>query len=256
MKEKNLRLKKHLGQHFLINESITQEIVNLLPKDKQFNLLEVGPGAGALTKYLLQLENVNYKAIEADEEKVQYLVKTFPNHADKFLLGSFLDMDLPFEEEFIIIGNFPYNISSQIMFQILDWIPKVTQVIGMFQKEVAQRIVAEHGSKDIGILSVFTACFFKRHYHFDVPPEDFNPPPKVYSGVIKLDYIGNKYHIEDYPRFKKFVKILFSKRRKTLRNVLKPLLSSEILSDSFFDYRIEQISISEIVDLYKQHYEK
>lgn len=256
MKEKNLRLKKHLGQHFLVNETISQEIVNLLPKDKKYNLLEVGPGAGALTKYLLQIENINYKAIEADEEKVRFLEKKFPDHAAKFSLGSFLEMDLPFEDDFIIIGNFPYNISSQIMFKILDWTPHVSSVIGMFQKEVAKRIVAEHGSKDIGILSVFTACFFDRQYHFDVPPEDFNPPPKVYSGVIKLNYIGNKYQIKDYPRFKKFVKILFSKRRKTLRNVLKPLFSPEILADSFFNNRIEQISISEIVDLYKQHYGK
>lgn len=258
MANHKLRLKKSLGQHFLINEQICIDIVDLLPEFKEkVNLLEVGPGGGALTKYLLNLKNINYKAIEADEEKIRYLSDQYPYHQDAFILGSVLDLESPFgEEEFIVIGNFPYNISSPIMFKLLEWMPKVTRMVGMFQKEVAQRIVSEHGSKDFGILSVYTACYFDRVYHFDVPAENFNPPPKVNSGVISLEYVGNRYDIDDFEHFKKFVKLLFSQRRKTLRNVLKSSFDPEILKDEFFNNRIEQISIPEIINLYKEHYVK
>lgn len=250
-----MRYKKSLGQHFLVNEEKCLEIVRLLPEVESLRVLEVGPGGGALTKYLLKIPNIQYKAIEADHEKVTYLNNTFSKYADSFHIGSFLDMEPPFQEPFIVIGNFPYNISSPIMFKILEWQDRVTHVIGMFQKEVAKRIVAPHGSKDFGILSVFTERFFDRSYHFDVPPEDFIPPPKVYSGVIRLDYTGDKFNIQNEKQFNQFVKLAFSQRRKTLRNVFKSSFEATELENEFFNKRIEQVSISELVDLYKKRYE-
>lgn len=255
MRDTRMHLKKSLGQHFLINEERCVDIVELLPDIKPLNVLEVGPGGGAITKYILEIPGINYRAIEADNQKVKFLQKQFPAFKDDFILGSFLEMDKPFEEPFIVIGNFPYNISSQIMFKVLDWVPDVTHVIGMFQKEVAKRIIAEHGSKDFGILSVLTDLHFDRVYHFDVPPEDFRPAPKVNSGVIRLDFIGNRFEIENEAGFKKFVKVAFSQRRKTLRNVLKSHFDPEELKDDFFNNRIEQVSISALVNLYKSKYE-
>lgn len=253
--EQRMKYKKSLGQHFLINEEKCQEIVNLLPKIERLSVLEVGPGGGALTKYLLKIPNIHYKAIEADPDKVTYLNQHFPSFSDSFHIGSFLDMEPPFEEPFIVIGNFPYNISSPIMFKILEWKGLVTHVVGMFQKEVAKRIVANEGTKDYGILSVFTERFFDRHYHFDVPPHDFMPAPKVNSGVIRLDYSGDKFDIKNEKTFKQFVKLAFSQRRKTLRNVFKSSFDPQELTDDFYNLRIEQVSIQQLVSLYKKRYE-
>ncbi len=255
MRETRMHLKKSLGQHFLINEDRCIDIVELLPKEKPLNVLEVGPGGGAITKYILKIPGINYRAIEADHQKVKFLQKQFPAYKDDFILGSFLEMEKPFDEPFVVIGNFPYNISSQIMFKVLEWVPDVSHMIGMFQKEVGKRIVANHGTKDYGILSVLTDLHFDREYHFDVPPEDFRPAPKVNSGVIRLDFIGNRFELENEAGFKKFVKVAFSQRRKTLRNVLKSHFDAEVLNDEFFNKRIEHVSIQELVNLYKSKYE-
>ena len=178
-------LKKSLGQHFLKDEIIIKKIIDAVKKESFTNLLEVGPGAGALTKHLASLPNVNFKAVELDEEKVDYLVQKYPLLKDKIIHQSFLDIDKPFDEPFTVIGNFPYNISTQILFKILDWKDEVPCVIGMFQKEVAQRAASKEGSKVYGVLSVLVQAYYDVEYLFDVSNECFNPPPKVQSGVIK-----------------------------------------------------------------------
>ena len=179
-------LKKSLGQHFLKDENICRKIVEELQKCTFSNLLEVGPGGGALTKYLIQLPGVHFKAVEVDDEKVVFLQTTYPVLKDKIIHKSFLDIDKPFEEPFTVVGNFPYNISTQILFKILEWTDAVDGVIGMFQKEVAVRIAAKEGSKVYGVTSVLVQAFFDVVYLFDVSASSFVPPPKVKSGVIKL----------------------------------------------------------------------
>src|SRR5882757_9097130 len=179
-------LKKSLGQHFLRDENISRNIVSALRESAFTRLLEVGPGAGALTKYLLELEGVDFKAVELDDEKVRYLQETWPVLQGKILHASILDMEKPFEGKFTVIGNFPYNISSQILFKMLDWKEDVEAVIGMFQKEVAQRVVAKEGSKIYGVTSVLVQAFFKVEYLFEVQEKSFQPPPKVKSAVIRL----------------------------------------------------------------------
>lgn len=179
-------LKKSLGQHFLKDESVIARIVASLKQDPFTHLLEVGPGAGALTKELILLPAVTFKAVELDEEKVAYLKKKYPELQEKIISASFLDIEVPFEEKFMVIGNFPYNISTQILFKILDWKEQVPVVIGMFQKEVAERAAAPSGSKTYGVLSALVQAYYEVEYLFDVPPDCFNPPPQVMSGVIRL----------------------------------------------------------------------
>ena len=159
-------LKKSLGQHFLKDENICRKIVEALKQLPFQQLLEVGPGGGALTKHLLQLENIDFKAVELDDEKVTYLLRTYPQLKEKIIHQSFLDIEKPFEGPFTVIGNFPYNISSQILFKILDWKDDVECVIGMFQKEVAQRAAAKEGNKTYGVLSVLVQAFYKVEYLF------------------------------------------------------------------------------------------
>lgn len=242
-------LKKSLGQHFLNDEFICKKIVDTLQKHSYSNLLEVGPGAGALTKYLLELENINLKAIELDDEKVLYLKQTFPKLNDKIIHLDFLQALEPFDEEFIVIGNFPYNISTQILFKVLDWKNKVPIVIGMFQKEVAQRVAANFGNKEYGIISVLIQIFYHVEYLFDVPPSCFNPPPKVMSGVIKLTRKQDPIKVCDEKKFKLLVKTAFNQRRKMLRNPLKPLFDSEILQEDIFTKRAEQLSLEDFAML-------
>jgi 16S rRNA (adenine1518-N6/adenine1519-N6)-dimethyltransferase len=179
-------LKKSLGQHFLKDEGICRKIVDELNKCPLQQLVEIGPGAGALTRYLMLIPGINFKAVEVDDEKVDYLKKTFPPLKDKIIHKDFLEIDPPFEDSFTIVGNFPYNISTQIVFRILEWREKVACAVGMFQKEVAQRIAAPEGSKVYGVTSVLTQAYFDVEFLFDVPPEAFNPPPKVMSSVIRL----------------------------------------------------------------------
>lgn len=242
-------LKKSLGQHFLKDETISQKIVEALLNDKPERLLEIGPGGGALTKYLLKIQGVDFRAIELDEEKVQYLYKQYPAIQDKLIHTDFLKAGKPFEEAFTVVGNFPYNISSQIMFKILDWKEEVPRIIGMFQKEVAQRIAARHGNKTYGILSVLIQAFYDTSYLFDVPPESFNPPPKVMSGVIELRLRQDFPEMRSQRHFFNLVKTAFNQRRKMLRNAVKPLFPAEALQDEIFNLRAEQLSVKDFAAL-------
>lgn len=247
-------LKKNLGQHFLHDENMCKKIVGDITHKAGMNLLEIGPGGGALTKYLLEWNDINYKAIELDEEKIVYLKSTYPQMEGKIIHHDILKADMPFEEPFSIIGNFPYNISSPILFKVLDWEPDVEEVIGMFQKEVAQRVCAGSGNKTYGILSVLIQAFFKVEYLFDVHENCFTPPPKVKSGVIRLTNSKNPYGIENKRKFKTLVKTAFGQRRKTLKNALKGILPAEALQDPVMSKRAEQLDINDFVQLYKQYY--
>jgi len=230
-----------------------RKIVASLSIHKGMQLVEIGPGGGAITKYLLELEGVEYKAIEIDDEKVVYLKNTYPVLADKIIHKDVLQADVPFEGHFSVIGNFPYNISSPILFKVLDWEPQVDEVIGMFQKEVAQRVACKEGSKTYGILSVLMQAFFDVSYLFDVHENCFTPPPKVKSGVLRLTNTHNKWDIADKKGFIRLVKAAFNQRRKTLRNALKGTLSPEALTAAIFEKRAEQLSVADFVDIYKQY---
>lgn len=248
-------LKKSLGQHFLHDEQMCMKIVSSVTRKEGMQLLEIGPGGGAITKYLIDWDDVDYKAIEVDEEKVVYLEKTYPKLKDKIILKDILKADKPFEGHFSVIGNFPYNISSPILFKVLDWEEDVEEVIGMFQKEVALRVASGPGSKQYGILSVLIGAFFKVSYLFDVHENCFNPPPKVKSGVIRLQNLNNPHGIENKRKFATLVKAAFGQRRKTLRNALASVLPKEVLNEhEFMSKRAEQLSIEDFVSLYKQHF--
>ncbi|SEN60708.1 dimethyladenosine transferase [Chitinophaga rupis] len=242
-------LKKSLGQHFLKDENMCKKIVQSLPVIQGQQVLEVGPGAGAITKYLLQVPGINFKAVELDTEKVQYLEKTYPEIKDKLIHKSFLDMEVPFQGQFSVIGNFPYNISSQIMFRVLEWKTQVPEVVGMFQKEVALRIAASHGNKDYGILSVLLQAWYRVEYLFEVHEQCFNPPPKVKSAVIRLTRLEQPYEIASERKFFNLVKTAFNQRRKQLRNPLKTLFDKEYLQDSLFSKRAEELTVADFVAL-------
>ena len=243
------RLKKSLGQHFLKDENISKKIVAALQAHPFRQLVEVGPGAGALTKYLLQLPDIDFKAVEVDDEKVQYLLGKYPSIEGKIIHESFLDIDPPFTSHFTVIGNFPYNISSQIVFKVLEWKSLVDTMIGMFQKEVAQRIVAPPGSKIYGVLSVLTQAFFKTEYLFEVNEQAFNPPPKVKSAVVRLTPIDNTPSMKSEEKFFLLVKTAFNQRRKTLRNAVKQLFDEATLADPIFNQRAEQLSAFQFAEL-------
>jgi 16S rRNA (adenine1518-N6/adenine1519-N6)-dimethyltransferase len=242
-------LKKSLGQHFLKDDSICERIVEALQQTPFQRLLEVGPGGGALTKFLIKIPDIEFKLVEIDREKVEFLTTTFPQLKDKITESSILDVDLPYDQPFTLIGNFPYNISTQIVFRVIEWREQVETMIGMFQKEVAERICAGPGNKEYGILSVLSQAYFKTTYLFDVDEEAFNPPPKVKSGVIKFEYIGNPYGIESHRKFLVLVKAAFGQRRKQLRNPLKPYFKKEVLQDEIFTKRAEQLSVADFVGL-------
>lgn len=238
-------LKKSLGQHFLTDESICLDIVSELKKNEFSQLLEVGPGGGALTKYLVGIKNIDFKACELDDEKVSYLVDKFPILKDKIIHQSILEIDKPFEGNFTIIGNFPYNISTQILFKVLDWKEDVECMIGMFQKEVALRIAAKEGSKTYGVTSVLTQAFFHVELLMEVNETSFKPPPKVKSAVIRL--LPKEKHIDMKSERALFnlVKTAFQQRRKTLRNAVKSLFDAETLKDELFNKRAEQLSVEQ-----------
>ena len=242
-------LKKSLGQHFLKDENICRKIVQALQQQSFSQLLEVGPGGGALTKYLLQLDDINFKAVELDTEKVEYLLTVYPQLKGKIIHESFLDIEKPFEEKFIVIGNFPYNISSQILFKLLEWKENVECVIGMFQKEVAQRVAAKEGSKTYGVSSVLIQAFFKVEYLFEVNEKCFQPPPKVKSAVIRLLPTDNILPMRSEKDLFTLVKTAFNQRRKTLRNAVKNLFDAAFLQDELFNKRAEQLSVKEFADL-------
>ncbi|MGZ5287676.1 MAG: 16S rRNA (adenine(1518)-N(6)/adenine(1519)-N(6))-dimethyltransferase RsmA [Flavisolibacter sp.] len=242
-------LKKSLGQHFLKDEEVCRKIVDALVQCRFTRLVEVGPGGGALTKYLLELPGIEFKAVEIDDEKVVYLKKKFPALEDKIIHQSFLDIDPPFDSAFTVIGNFPYNISTQILFKILEWEGQVQCVIGMFQKEVAQRIAAKEGSKVYGVTSVLIQAWFDVTYLFDVEESSFTPPPKVKSGVIRLLPRSKALDMNSRETFFLLVKTAFGQRRKTLRNACKNLFENETLQDPVFDKRAEQLSVTDFANL-------
>lgn len=242
-------LKKSLGQHFLKDESICRQLVDVWRSTNGSHLLEVGPGGGALTRFLLGLEGVDFKAVELDEEKVNYLLKKYPLLQGKLIQGSILDIACPFDVPFTLMGNFPYNISSQIVFRVLEWRDKVPVMIGMFQKEVAERIVAPPGSRVYGILSVLVQAYYEAEYLFDVPPASFDPPPKVMSGVLRLKRKLVEIPVKSERALWVLVKTAFNQRRKMLRNAVKNLFTEETLRQSIFDQRAEQLSVDQFAAL-------
>lgn len=242
-------LKKSLGQHFLKDENISQEIVKCLKQFEFRNLLEVGPGGGALTKYLLDLPGIELQCVELDNEKVQWLTQTYPSIQGRIIHASILEMDKPFNGSFMIIGNFPYNISSQILFKIIEWKESIDGMIGMFQKEVAQRVVAKEGSKVYGVTSVLVQAFFDVEYMFEVEASAFIPPPKVKSAVICLRPKKEYPHIKSERSLFVLVKTAFNQRRKTLRNAVKSLFDPEILEEEIFQMRAEQLSVENFAAL-------
>ena len=247
-----VKAKKYLGQHFLNDENIAKKITESLSLKSYKNVLEIGPGMGVLTKYLLQKYFTTY-VIEIDTESIEYLKINYLNLASRIIEKDFLKYDLNevFKgEPFAIIGNFPYNISTQIVFKALEMRNQIPEFSGMFQKEVAQRICVREGSKRYGILSVLTQAFYDAEYLFTVPPQVFNPPPKVESGVLRLTRKENYTLICDEKLFFKVVKQAFQQRRKTLRNSLKTFnLSDYLREDAIFGKRPEQLSVLEFIKL-------
>lgn len=240
--------KKHLGQHFLIDEHAAQRIVDAISFTEAAEILEVGPGTGVLTKYLIE-KQINFRAYDVDEESVIFLKKHYPKQADQFLLKDFLQEPI-IHPQTVILGNFPYNISSQLFFKIWDDRQHIGQVVCMVQKEVAERIAAKHGNKVYGILSVLLQAFYSIDYQFTVPPEAFYPPPKVQSGVIRLTRNEVNQLPCDEKLLKQVVKMAFGKRRKTLRNALKELnLPDSFTSGELFNKRAEQLSVQEFIQL-------
>jgi len=238
-------LKKSLGQHFLKDENICRKIVSEVHKCPVQNLLEVGPGGGALTKYLLEIPGISFKTVEVDDEKIAFLKKTYPILKDRIIHQSFLEIDKPFDLPFTVVGNFPYNISTQILFKILEWEDQVHCVIGMFQKEVAQRIASREGSKTYGVSSVLIQAYFDVTYLFEVNENSFVPPPKVKSAVIRLEPAKKKLVIKSKELFFLLVKTAFGQRRKTMRNACKSLFDTKTLEDPLFNKRAEQLSIAD-----------
>jgi len=247
---KHVNPKKHLGQHFLKDENIAQKIVAGLQLPEGGVLIEVGPGTGVLTKYLLDRDG--FLAFDVDQESVDYLKENYSEQADKFLYQDFLKYDLGLlDTPIAVIGNFPYNISSQLFFKIWDNRNQVSEVVCMIQKEVADRIVAKEGNKTYGILSVLLQAFYKIEYLFTVPPGVFYPPPKVNSAVIRLIRNDVRSLDCDEDLFKRVIKAGFGKRRKTLRNALKDL-NLEFSSDpEVFNKRAEQLSVEDFIQLTK-----
>lgn len=248
----SVKAKKHLGQHFLKDENIAQKIADTLSLDGYNDVLEIGPGMGVLTKYLLK-KDITTHVIEIDTESVEYLKNNYLNLSNRIYEKDFLKYDLTqiFKDQpFAIIGNFPYNISSQIVFKTLEMRDQIPEFSGMFQKEVALRICSKEGSKVYGILSVLTQAFYDAEYLFTVPPSVFNPPPKVDSGVLLLKRKENYKLPCDEKLFFRVVKTGFQQRRKTLRNSLKSFnLSDNLKANTIFGQRPEQLSVSQFIEL-------
>jgi len=244
-----VKAKKHLGQHFLIDLNIAQKIVNALPQD-DLAIIEIGPGTGVLTQYLI--EKANFMAFDIDTESIEFLKEKYPQYKDKIQFQDFLEADLsPFSSKgnFKVIGNFPYNISTQIMFKVLEHRSSVTSLVGMFQREVAQRIAEKPGTKTYGILSVLLQAFYKIEYLFTVSEHVFNPPPKVKSAVIRLTRNTTDKLNCNEELFFKVVKASFNQRRKTVRNSVKVLSGNCIVESIYLDKRAEQLSVVEFVEL-------
>lgn len=251
-----VRAKKHLGQHFLKDENTARKISETLTLNGYENVLEIGPGMGVLTKYLIG-KDIAVTAMDIDTESVEYLntefKKTFHKDNLRIIEADFLKENLAGyfgEAPFAVTGNFPYNISSQIVFKTLEWKHRIPEFTGMFQKEVAQRICEKPGNKTYGILSVLVQAFYDSEYLFTVPPSVFSPPPKVDSGVLRLIRKENFSLPCDEKLFFTVVKTAFGQRRKTLRNSLKSFsLSDKLKEDTIFDKRPEQLSVNQFIEL-------
>ncbi|MEI8272435.1 MAG: 16S rRNA (adenine(1518)-N(6)/adenine(1519)-N(6))-dimethyltransferase RsmA [Paludibacter sp.] len=246
-----VRAKKYLGQHFLKDMDIARRIAESLPIDELTSVLEIGPGMGVLTQFLLQNPLIDLKAVEVDSESVDYLQQHFPQL--RVIEGDFLKLDLKtiFPDKFFVIGNFPYNISSQIFFKMLDNKDSIPCLAGMIQKEVAERIAAPAGSKTYGILSVLMQAYYKIEYLFTVHEHVFDPPPKVKSAVIRFTRNDVSKIDCNEQLFKSVVKTAFNQRRKTLRNSLLPLVEkgNPMFADSLFDLRPERLDVAAFVEL-------
>jgi 16S rRNA (adenine1518-N6/adenine1519-N6)-dimethyltransferase len=248
-----VRPKKHLGQHFLTDLNTAQRIVDSMSYGDAANVLEIGPGKGVLTKFLLE-KKVNLKLVELDAESVEHLQSHFDLSKMEVISGDALKLDYTelFDgQSFSVIGNFPYNISSQIVFKVLEQRSSVTQLVGMFQKEMAKRICSPPGNKDYGILSVLTQAYFDAKYLFTVNEGVFFPPPKVKSGVLRLIRKENPPDIDSYQRFSTLVKTAFQQRRKQLKNTLKPLFPDGF-DHKLLTQRPEQLHWTEFLDIYKE----
>ena len=246
-----VRAKKALGQHFLTDLTVAQKIVAALSQDTR-DVLEIGPGMGVLTQYLLQREDIDLKLVELDGESVDYLLTHFPGMQGRLYQADYLRLDIHrlFPGPYRVIGNFPYNISSQIFFKILDDKDRIPEVVCMIQKEVAERIAEGPGSKTYGILSVLLQAWYDIDYVMSVGSGAFSPPPKVQSAVIRLRRNGRSELGCDEKLFKTVVKTAFNQRRKTLRNALKPLLPQDFdSSDPVFDLRAERLGVEDFVAL-------
>lgn len=247
-----VKAKKHLGQHFLTDLGIAEKIAQSVKGHHEVNkVLEIGPGMGVLTDFLLKGE-LDLYLIDIDKESIAYLHKKYPELGDKIIEGDFLKMNLAeaFPEKFAIVGNFPYNISSQIFFKVLEVKNQVTEVVCMLQKEVAERIASPKGNKDYGILSVLLQAFYDIEYLFTVPPHVFDPPPKVNSGVIRLKRNATENLDCNEKLFKQVVKAGFGNRRKTLRNCMKPFnLPTDFNSNPILDLRAEQLDVADFIFL-------
>ncbi|AWG20662.1 16S rRNA (adenine(1518)-N(6)/adenine(1519)-N(6))-dimethyltransferase [Flavobacterium faecale] len=247
-----VKAKKHLGQHFLKDESIAKDIADTLCLEGYDDVLEIGPGMGVLTKYLLDKPVTTY-VVEIDTESVEYLDANYPKLKDKIISKDFLRYDVNeifAGKQFAIVGNFPYNISTQIVFRMLEFKEQVPEFSGMFQKEVAERICEKKGTKAYGILSVLVQAFYDAEYLFTVEPEVFNPTPKVKSGVLRLRRKADYSLPCAQKLFFTVVKTAFQQRRKTLRNSLKTLnLSDSLREDMVFNLRPEQLSVADFIEL-------
>ena len=248
-----VRPKKHLGQHFLKDKPTCQKIADQLTNHRGcMNVLEIGPGMGALSEYLIAKEGLNLKFIDVDQESIDYLKVKYPEHAENILYGDFLRIKMePImgSEPFCVVGNFPYNISSQILFKCLEYRNQIPEIMGMFQKEVAVRLAEKPGSKEYGILSVFLQAFYDIHYCFTVDEHVFIPPPKVKSGVIRCTRNERDNLGCDEKLFFRVVKMAFNQRRKTLTNSIKQLLFSNKLPEKFATERPEQLSVDDFIEL-------
>jgi 16S rRNA (adenine1518-N6/adenine1519-N6)-dimethyltransferase len=247
-----VRAKKNLGQHFLKDKNIAQKIVESLQAENLDKVLEIGPGMGILTQFLLQNKSYETSVVEIDRESVEYLRQHFPELNDRIISDDFLKLNLHnyYTEPFAIIGNFPYNISSQIFFKVLEYRNQIPEVVGMLQKEVAERLAAPPGSKTYGILSVFLQAYYTIEYLFTVDQEHFNPPPKVKGGVIRLTRNQTAHLDCDEKLFKGVVKMAFNQRRKTMRNSLgSMILNDELKANPIFNKRPEQLGVAEFVTL-------
>ena len=249
----DVKAKKHLGQHFLTSEQIAHDIATTLQGGDYKKVLEIGPGKGILTEQLIPIHGDNLSVIDIDTESIVYLKKYFPQLENRVIEGDFLEMRLSeiTEEKIALIGNYPYNISTQIMFKVLENKEQIVECAGMFQKEVAVRIASEPGNKQYGVTSVLLQCWYDIEYLFSVGPEHFDPPPKVNSGVIRLTRNSRKELDIPEKFFKRVVKTAFGMRRKTLRNSLKGMINeyNYVLADHYASDRPEQLNVEQFLEI-------